>query len=117
MMIMMVMETEESLAKRLGAAAEEMAYDFLFRDDDGDGGDGDDDDGDDFDDDGELDGDLTDNPLDVVAEVLGSVPAVALVSVLLCHLFLVRELFLARLLKSKAWMQLKKLIAVPFPEA
>ena len=33
------------------------------------------------------DGDeLTNNPLDVVAEVLGSVPAVALVRILLCHL-------------------------------
>ena len=61
----------------------------------------------------ELDVDLTDNPLDVVAEVLGSLPAVALVRVLLCHLLLFkwgRELFLARLLKSKAWIQLKNLM-------
>ena len=35
----------------------------------------------------ELDVDLTDDPLDVVAKVLGLVPAVALVGVLLCHLW------------------------------
>ena len=34
----------------------------------------------------ELDVDLTDDPLDVVAKVLGLVPPVALVGVLLCHL-------------------------------
>ena len=49
---------------------------------DGDDGDGD---GDELD---ELD--LTDNPLDVVAEVLGSLPAVALVRILLCHLLLLQ---------------------------
>ena len=35
----------------------------------------------------ELDVDLTDDPLDVVAKVLGLVPAVALVGILLCHLW------------------------------
>ena len=34
-----------------------------------------------------LNVDLTDNPLDVVAKVLGLVPPVALVGVLLCHLW------------------------------
>ena len=51
--------------------------------------------------------DLTDDPLHVVAEVLGRVPAVALVRVRVCHLLLFRgALVVARLLRSSALMQL-----------
>ena len=41
----------------------------------------------------ELNVHLTDDPLDVVAKVLGLVPAVALVGVLLCHIWFGRCLF------------------------
>ena len=48
----------------------------------------------------ELDIDLTDDPLDVVAKVLGFVPAVALVGVLLCHLWFGRCLVERRFLTA-----------------
>ena len=65
------------------------------------GGGEDDEDGDKLDDD-----DLTDDPLHVVAEVLGRVPAVALVRVRVCHLLLFSGALVARLLRSSARMQL-----------
>ena len=63
------------------------------------------------------DGDeLTNNPLDVVAEVLGSVPAVALVRILLCHLLLlVRGALFATSAQFKGLNETEEL-SDPFPE-
>ena len=70
------------------------------------------DDGDDYGDELEL----TDNPLDVVVEVLGSVPAVALVRVLLCHLLLlVRGALLGTSAQVKG-LDATEEFPVPFPE-